>query len=499
MHPGAIPGRVSPVEISVNGIYAQCLVASNNDEVKTASDFIVLPECITECNITATQIEVGSYGTSGAYGGTYGGDEFQTSLSWIMASCCNSIDEDGELSELGEEWGLDSEPLAFMGNDQNPGVQDACSFWYSAFSTPSIKSFTRVLTSGDALVIEGRGLGFDNMRVFLTPVSSDVGVERWENIYLEVGEPSPPVILPNLLNNPEVYELTVSDRNVTHISAVVPDDIAAGQYMPIVQSPEVGAASYADIELDSQLVLSILPTISSVSPSSLPTAGGFVTITGDGFPVDTSKIVLEGYGAQWHVVSSTITSITAYATNLNQWGTRFTLHIEDLAQHSITCQDDSCPLAVTSEAIVNAGDYRQLSAGSDVTLTLSHSSAIDPDFWAGITNAGAVYVLLDNGLKVYPTITVNGNTALLIISASSLPASPSAGHSGIVMVEGYGVADPGTSDTGLVIQVPVSVSAISSSSGATSAFILLSTIMLCCNILSLQHSESTKLCLWFCT
>lgn len=522
MHPGAIPGRVSPVEISVNGIYAQCKVPSKGIWVRYAADVVALPECAAKCDSSALYIAAGSFSADGAYGGMYGGtyggtyrgtyggnnkseeahvlpmsgayggtyggigsaeknfgaygDAFggvhgntaiksDTSLTWIMARCCNTMTEDYEEFELGEEWGLDTEPLAFMGNAQEPGVQDACTFWYSAYQTPTIKNFTQVLTAGDSLLIEGPGLGHDSMQVFLAPVDSAVGVQRWDNIYQEDGDPPPPVILPSLEGNPEIYELAVFDRAHGFISAIVPDDLAAGQYMPIVHSSQVGAASYSE----SDPILTILPTISTASPASLPSSGGFVTISGAGFPVDSSRVVLEGYGAQWHVVTSTTTSITAYATNINQWGAQFTTHIKDLAQHSVECIHDACHLSVT-KSVVWVDAYEQISAGSDVTLTLSHNSDTDPDFWAGISDDGAVYVLLDNGVKVFPTITVNDSTAQLLVPTKSLPASPGSGHSSVLVVEGYGIADRGA---GLAIQVPVTISAVNASSGALQLLILI--------------------------
>ena len=70
-------------------------------------------------------------------------------------------------------------------------------------------------------------------------------------------------------------------------------------------------------------------------------------------------------------------------------------------------------------------------------------------------------------LQVYPSVAVNGNSALLMVPASLLPASAAAGHSGVVFVDGYGVAAPGTSTEGLTIEVPVAITAVSSNSGTS--------------------------------
>ena len=52
-----------------------------------------------------------------------------------------------------------------------------------------------------------------------------------------------------------------------------------------------------------------------------------------------------------------------------------------------------------------------------------------------------------------------------MVPASLLPASIATGHPGIVLVDGYGVASPGTSTEGLNIEVPVAVSVVNLNSG----------------------------------
>jgi hypothetical protein len=467
MHAGAIPGRVSPVEVSVNGIYAHCLAAPSTlvSPLVDPSQFIAWPQCSTECETkqpaltTASDPSTGSsYGSSGLYRGTY--SSAADGSESLPIQCCN----DDEDEELGEEWGLDLAPLAFMGNNQRPGQQDSCVFWYTAFATPVISNFTRVLTPNEDLLIEGAGAGHDSMRVFLAPFSGTDGIKHWHNVYREAGDPVEPVILPDLEGNADVHELVIYDRILNLISATLPSTIEAGQYLPILYSSDFGAATYANLEVDSDPIVSILPSISSVSPSSLPAAGGYVTLSGAAFPSDTKKIVLKGYGVEWQIVSSNTSHITAFATNLNQWGSNFTIHLLELPGHSAACQADACQLNVETEPMVQAGDYRQLSAGADVSLTLLQMNTTVPDFWSGIKNDGAVYILLDNGLKVFPSLAVNGNTALLMVSTSALPASEGNGHFGVVYIDGYGVARSG-SEAGLLIQVPVSVTGVSTSSG----------------------------------
>ena len=216
----------------------------------------------------------------------------------------------------------------------------------------------------------------------------------------EEGDAPEPVMLPDLLGNPDIVELVVYDQTQHSISATLPPSIEAGQYLPIVQSSEVGAAEFSDHIADADLIVSILPAIYSVSPSSLPVAGGYITVSGAAFPTDPTKVILEGYGVQWHVVTSTTTSITAYATSLNQWGANFTISLEGGPDHLVVCQADECNLEVATVPLVEAGDYRQLSAGADVSLTLTQMNATTPDFWTALTNNGAVWVQLDNGLKV---------------------------------------------------------------------------------------------------
>ena len=344
----------------------------------------------------------GQYGASGSYGGAYGGvDLSSASPAWILEHCCSGgFAEEDDDYEVGAEWALDPTPLAFYGNDQRPGQADSCNFWYSAWATPVVSSFTRQLTPDGILFIEGSGVGHDSMRVFLAPVSAQDGIVRWDNIYREDGDGPEPVMLPDLFDDPELIELVVYDNTMHSISATLPPSIEAGVYLPIVHSTEVGAAEFSDHIADADLTVTVLPAISSVAPSSLPEAGGYVTLSGAFFPSDPSKIVLEGYGALWHVESSTATSITAYATNLNQWGASFSISLEGVPDHPASCEADACKIDVETVPVVQAGDYRQLSAGADVSLTLTQMSDTAPDFWAALANDGAVWVQLDNGLKV---------------------------------------------------------------------------------------------------
>jgi hypothetical protein len=214
MHTGAIPGEANPLEISVNGIYAQCLAKS--------AFWFYLPEifCNPECMgwpdlppmylgaLAPTKKEpewtpmpswsplqpeypdwVGNYGDSGWLGGYgqsmgdsalspsgrysesgaygwYGGDG---SWDWDGAEAPYSYPPKGSTSPVDNgypNWQHccnatvpmpEHEPLPFMGNHQEPGVQDQCAFFYTEHSTPVIHRYNSEMpVAGETLVIEGK-------------------------------------------------------------------------------------------------------------------------------------------------------------------------------------------------------------------------------------------------------------------------------------------------------------------------------------------------------
>lgn len=128
--------------------------------------------------------------------------------------------------------------------------------------------------------------------MYLYPIPQD-GLERWPNIY-RVDDDLDPVKLPDLSVTPiDFPEATVTESVADELTFELPADLVTGYYWPIVWSGSWGAADYGQLT-NAEISLFVPVIIDSVSPSTLPAQGGFVTITGSGFPEDISDITLQG-------------------------------------------------------------------------------------------------------------------------------------------------------------------------------------------------------------
>eukprot|EP00892_Ulva_mutabilis_P008259 jgi/Ulvmu1/5805/UM025_0060.1 len=412
MHTGAIPERLNPLEVSVNGIYAQCRAPA---------------VCTPGCKSTAAA-ESGS------------------------GKCCSFDVPDPANTEL----------MPFIGDDQQYGA-DNCSFYYTRHATANVTAFSAVATAADGLLLNGSMLNTSG--VYAVPLAAE-DVSRWINPYSEDNLPEA-VMLPNMwaeggAQPPGLRALTVTESNLTHITAAIPEDLVMGLYQIVVWAASSGAAVMPTLQ---DPLLRVNAQMVGIEPSSLPSSGGLVRITGTGFPGDREKVMLEGKGQQWLVVSSNATSITAYSQGmLSSNLASFSLSTSNLPADCAK-QMSACPPPIIalfnleiSAALAEIVAFRQEGSGAEAVLTVQTTAE------AGMTTQAylaehSVMVMFGLEQLTAEVNIINETTASITIAQGTiaeLPASPGSGHPIYVIVDGNTTAGLRPS-----VHVPLTISSVS--------------------------------------
>lgn len=415
MHAGAIPEILNPLEVSVNGIYAQCRAP---------------PACTRGCNST----EAARDGTK----------------------CCSFSVPDPESTE----------PPAFIDDNQGIGADD-CAFYYTKHATPNVTALGRNASAaaGGELVVHGSML--EGCGVYVVPAAEGDAV-RWINPYREEGEAPEAVMLPDMAGVTAVTlrELSVLTSNGTHLVAAIPDDLTMGSYQVVVWNSSIGASVMPRRQAP---FVDVMAQMLTVHPNVLPVAGGMVSITGTGFPLDPADIVLQSNGMSWVVLSADATTVTAYSPR-NYGDSGQTLRMVLSRQSDAQACDFSpsnCNPSATAQfelpiqgAAPRITAITQTSAGEAVVMTLQEptdSSTIGADY------------LTDQSVKVMfgiHELTAVVDTADMSITipqeqVAQLPASPVTGHPVFVMIDGNM-----TSEMQPFVNVSLSISTVSSAVGA---------------------------------
>lgn len=425
MHAGALPERLNPLEVSVNGVYAQCRAP---------------PVCTPGCNSTMA---------------SEGGAE----------KCCNfQVPDPSQM-----------DPLPFIGDDQGYGA-DNCSFYYTKHATPNVTGFTPHVAAGGELTINVSMYGMHE--VYAIPMA-EADVTRWMNAYREDSDGPEAVMLPDLWAEPlfggsGLLNFPVTRRSSTHVSAAIPEDIAMGSYQIVVWIASLGAAIMPTrqgplVQVSAQLL--------SIQPAALPRSGGMIVVYGTGFPRNPHQISLVGHGFRWEVLNSTATMITAYSPGGPlQPNPPFSLTVvpAHLEVGDCDAEQSECPLPVIApfelgigieEAVITA--VHQAAPGAEVVMSVRANSDLGVTTEAYLTNR-SVTVMLGMEALAMEVVIINETDASITISkgtVAELPASPG-GHSIFVMVDGSMV-----SGISPVVHVPLSVTSVSPSLGVVQLLI----------------------------
>lgn len=396
VHAGALPELLNPLEVSVNGIYAQCRAPAL---------------CMPGCNSTAAAEQ--------------GSDK-----------CCSFDVPDPS----------NTDPLPFIGDDQEYGA-DNCSFYYTAHATANVTAFTADVTAAGMLSINGTML--DMGGVYVVPMALD-DVVRWINPYEDDPNVLEAVMLPDMwgeggADTLGLRALTITDSNATHISATIPDDLMMGSYQIVVWNVSMGAAVMPVLP---DPLLHVSAQMLSIEPSVLPSSGGMITITGTGFPEDRERVQLFGKGQRWTVTSSSATSITAYSQgSLVPDALTFSLSILHADPDGGWCSEQtsvrSRPLTATLDlsllsAVAEISESDQVQHGAEAVLTLQMTAESQVSAEAYLTDS-VVMVMVGLEEVSVEVAMVNETVATITIPQSTiaaLPVSPEYGHPVYVMVGG---------------------------------------------------------------
>ena len=348
------------------------------------------------------------------------------------------------------------------------------------------------------------------MQVFLQPVNGPEGVERWANPYRDIGDELDPVKLPDLWEPPgedsSAMEASPRQRVAAYmmyqawdtIAVQVPPTLQAGFYMPIVVSGQWGAAQYpANESFAEQVTVFVTARIDRVEPSSINAQGGQVTLWGTVFPTEPSGVVLRGYGVEWTILSRDSTRLVAFATGL--WDTsepfRLILHSGDggsmatggyspAESASTVCTSPECHLTLNYSPDITVAAISSLNSSTSVVdLSTSadlHITLQGPDGATdGLTPEDVyrgVWVQLHGGPRASASnATILGASSVDVViskaALDTLPASSSQGHRASVVIEGMGITPIYGYQAEFYLVVPISVSNISTVSGALSTLV----------------------------
>lgn len=441
MHAGAQAEVLNPVEVNVNGVYAQCRMP---------------PLCAPGCNSTAT--------ASGA-----------------SQKCCSFSVPDP----------VSMEPPPFIGDDQGYG-RDNCAFYYTMHATPNVTGFTpnTTVAAGSPLVIHGLMLSMSD--VYLMPTAED-GVARWINPFREDSDAPEAVMVPDMRSVPgtTLRKLMVVDRNSTRIAATVPADLVMGLYLVVVWDASQGAAVMPSHQAP---LIQITAEVLSVHPAALPAAGGLLTVTGTGFADDRKHVLLQSNGVTWVVVSANATRIVAYSPGLKPpAATNLSLHLShrglhecgaDSSTHSSVCTPSGLArFDVRVEgASVEVTAVNQTSPGAAVELALQVPASFNMTGTEYLKNRTVSVMFGVQELQ----IVVNITEMSIMIPAEAvlqLPASPASGHPVFVMIDGNMTAGMQP-----MIHVPLNISAVHPAMGT------LCWSSLACLINRLRHTLHLDCC-----
>lgn len=419
MHIGAQAEVLNPVEVSVNGIYAQCRMQ---------------PLCTPGCNGTAAE------------GGA-------------SQKCCNFAVPDPE----------DMGPPPFIGEDQGYG-RDNCAFYYTTHATPNVTGFSpnTSVSAGSALFIHGSMLNASD--VYLTPMTDD-GLVRWNNPFREDYDAPEAVMVPDMRAAPgsRLRKLTIVERNNTRIEATIPADMVMGSYLIVVWGASQGAAVMPSKQAP---LIHVDAEVLSVHPAAIPAAGGLITVTGTGFANDREHALLQSNGVTWVILSSNATRIVAYspglmlpaASNLSVYLSHRGSHEcgADSSTHSSVCTPPGMArFDVRVEgASVEVTAVNQTSPGAAVAMKLQVPASFNMTGTQYLTNRPVSVMFGVQELQV----VVNTTDMSIVIPQEAvlqLPASPASGHPVFVMIDGNMTAGMRP-----MIHVPLNISAVSPAMGA---------------------------------
>lgn len=428
MHAGAREGLLSPLEVSVSGVYAQCRAPA---------------ACDPHCN--PSQLPRQSV----------------QNFSAEPRQCCPfSVPDPASL-----------DPVPFIGDDQGHGA-DNCAYYYTAHATPSITAMGHDVRARQTLHMHGSMLNSTGFDVLLARMEES-DVQRWINPYRNDSDPPEAVKLPDLWSKhgADHVMLQVVVRSVTEILAAVPAEIEPGTYLPLLWSAKKGSAEYV-LPVNSSESLPLVrvhPHIDQVLPMPLTSSGGMITITGAGFPSDAAAVRLEGKGGQWIVLEASNTLITAYSPGwLYSDGPSLAVSIRGFADELSECEgtQEMCKFYAAApqwndfidpEAYISG--LRQEEPGSSVTIFIDGDSSVGTDYLVNRT----VQVMFGPSVLPAQINTANSSVTLTAYTLAQLPASTPAGHEILVLVDGKAVAGQKP-----FIHIPLNISTISSSKGMTS-------------------------------
>lgn len=494
MHPGAFEGYLSPLEVSVSGIYAQCrvpsLCAPGCDSSSTAAPGTgVYGSPNGGYGATdgryghATAGEYGNYGGRGTYAGTgpqggsgaygagsyggYGAYGAYGSTSSTQKCCPFSVPDPNSVV-----------PIAFIGDDQEYGT-DNCAFYYTNHATPMITAMSLHVLAHDVLHIEGSMLNRTGVAVYFIPMAEDE-LDRWMNPYSQEADP-PEADPPEAVKLPDMWSPDGRDHLMlqlevhadSDILAIVPGDIESGTYLPVVWSEDTGAAEYMLSNNGSSTsalpLVQVHPRIDGVEPPSLTSSGGMITVMGGGFPSQADRVRVEGKGGRWVVIEASSTMITAYTPRwLYADGPNLSVSVKGVTGEKAECESaqETCiyyaeaPMwntIIESRARV-AGVFQE-APGAAVMISIERTSSTMKASTAVLANQ-TVLVMFGANILSSEIDTVEGNITIPLKTVAELPASPPAGHAVVILIDGMAAAGEEP-----VIHAPLNIASISAGMG----------------------------------
>eukprot|EP00892_Ulva_mutabilis_P008263 jgi/Ulvmu1/5809/UM025_0065.1 len=497
MHAGASEEYLNPLEVSVSGIYAQCLAppvcapgcdpslgpgrpnagfygdgdgqyggTGGRYGQPTASGYGMYGGHGTFAgsspNRSPGTYGAGSYGGYGTYGG-YGSPAF--------AGACCPFDVPDPLS---------IEPLAFIGDDQGYGA-DNCAFYYTRHATPNITAISPHTLTHGTLQIEGSGLGHIGISVYLIPMAESE-VDRWMNPYRQAMDPPEAIKLPDMWSPDGVDHLMLQLdlQTSSKVVALVPRDVEAGTYLPVIWSQETGAGQYAissnTFGATTLPLVRVHPRIEEVQPPALTSSGGMITIIGAGFPSEVDLVRVEGKGGRWIVLEASPTMITAYTPRwLYADGPSLAMSVKGIPDEDLECEiaQEMCTYyaeAASWDMIIEpetrVSSVYQEAPGAPVMVSIEKYSGGTVATDKVLANR-TVQVMFGPDIVPAEIDATAGNVTITRATLANLPASPAEGHTMVILIDGMAAAGQEPR-----IHVPLRITSISSNTGVPATLAL---------------------------